>query len=98
MRLSNGEKLAAAHPRTFEIPDKQERESLQPGDFAKMIFDEQERMWVKVAGRRDNGQYYGHLDNHPVLVTLSRGDEVEFSPKHVIAIFRKEEIDALRKQ
>lgn len=90
MRLSNGEKLAAAHPRTFEIPDKRERESLQPGDFAKMIFDEQERMWVKVAGRRDNGDYYGHLANQPVVLSLMFGDPVDFKPKHVIDVLRKQ--------
>lgn len=88
---------AAANPRSFFIPDAHEREGLQPGDVAKLLFavgapapDEVaiagERMWVEVTDRAPGG-YVGRLTNVPVLVTdLAQGARVEFEPRHVIQV------------
>ncbi len=86
---------AAANPRSFFIPDRDEREALRPGDIAKVVFqvgDQSvdgiggERMWVEVTDRARGG-YVGRLTNEPVVVTdLSRGARIEFEPRHVIQL------------
>ncbi len=102
--LDDGEAYQAAAPDTFWLPGRQERESLQTGDLAKLIFqisvdnaDENvavERMWVLVRERIPGG-YLGVLDNEPDAIAKNDefwlGTELPFSAKHVINI---EERDA----
>lgn len=85
----------AANPRSFFIPDAAEREGLQPGDHAKLVFQladhagdgpGAERMWVQVTDRAPGG-YVGQLDNEPVVIPgLVAGARVEFEPRHVIQV------------
>lgn len=92
-RIADGEAHQAAAPRSFFIPTRAERESLQPGAYAKLLFelvDPQvgdpgaERMWVEVLGSED-GRYIGALTNIPgAITTISVGDRVDFGPEHVI--------------
>ena len=61
--LASAEDRHAAHPETFHIPSRDERESMSPGDAAKLLFDIQtkengrvvdfgvDRMWVVVKTR-----------------------------------------------
>ncbi|AZO68186.1 MAG: DUF2314 domain-containing protein [Mesorhizobium sp.] len=110
--LDDGEEYRQASPDTFWIPDSHEREGLQPGDHAKLIFrisvdDENEpvaveRMWVLVRERID-GAYLGVLNNDPYAVAqndeLWSGIELPFSARHVIDIReRGEETIALAAQ
>lgn len=98
-RLANGEQIHAAHPETFEIPPRSQRETLQPGDLAKLLFavmepsgDEPsaERMWVMVR-QVIGGRYVGSLDNEPrAITTIAADDPVEFGPEHVIQIWEDE--------
>jgi hypothetical protein len=77
-----------AYPRTFLIPSPVERESLRPGDMAKLLFAGFERMWVEVKICKD-GRYVGILANRPVMAWLSKveqGDRIEFGPEHVADI------------
>jgi len=37
--LISAEDHTAAHPETFKIPAREKRESLAPGDAAKLLFD-----------------------------------------------------------
>ena len=97
--LDDGEAYHADAPTTFWIPERLSRESLQPGDLAKLIFrisvdnaDENvsvERMWVLVRERTSDG-YLGVLDNEPDGIAcndeLWPGTELPFSAKHVINI------------
>jgi uncharacterized protein YegJ (DUF2314 family) len=97
--LEDGEAYHAAAPATFWLPDRQRRESLQPGDLAKLIFrisvdnaDENvavERMWVLVRERTPGG-YLGVLDNEPDTIAENDefwlGTELPFSAKHVINV------------
>lgn len=93
-RIADGEARRAAAPRSFFTPDRSERESLQPGDFAKLLFElvdpdiddpGAERMWVEVLGV-EGGRYIGALTNVPrVITTINVGDRVDFGPEHVIA-------------
>lgn len=88
---------AAANPRSFFLPDAEERAGLQPGDLAKLVFTVQapgddesdaggERMWVEVTDRAPDG-YVGRLGNVPMLVTdLAEGARVEFEPRHVVQL------------
>ena len=109
--LGNGEERHAEAPETFWIPSRRDRESLKPGDYAKLIFrialddDEDpcsvERMWVLVRGRVGE-TYFGVLDNEPGGIAendeLWLGTELPFRAEHVIN-FRpadKESIDLAR--
>lgn len=93
-RISNGEARNREAPRRFFIPSRSERESLQPGDYAKLLFEVidpapgdpgAERMWVQVLGRK-GGRYVGALTNAPrAITTISVGDRVDFGPEHIIA-------------
>ncbi len=92
--LQDGEALNRAHPDTFYIPDREEREALQPCDCAKLIFDAKdrdgapcERMWVEVTERLGNGRYVGVLDNDALAAPLDCGTPVRFEARHVIEVF-----------
>jgi hypothetical protein len=96
-RLVSAEESHAENPETFWIPDKADRDSLQPGDIAKVIFKTYtgdgftgERIWVKVTGRIGN-KYIGKLDNIPFIIANKLGDRVCFRAEHVIDIHRKGE-------
>jgi uncharacterized protein YegJ (DUF2314 family) len=102
--LDDGEAYHAAAPETFWVPDRELREGLEPGDFAKLIFrmnvDDPddgiavERMWVLVR-EQVSGGYLGVLDNEPDGIAendeLWLGTELPFSAKHVINIQEKDE-------
>jgi hypothetical protein len=90
--LDNIEARNAAHPKTFWIPDRVDRENLVAGDSAKLVFLDTkiaglgERMWVEVDGRADDGGYVGRLNNEPVYMRLHVDDMVRFGPEHVLEI------------
>lgn len=94
--LENVERLNAAHPATFHIPSRTEREGLRRGDVAKLIFTlpkpingcDAERMWVEVTGR-DGEEYVGRLDSDPLFpdtLGIRSGDTVRFRACHVASI------------
>lgn len=98
--IDDGELAHAESPDTFWIPPLSERQSLRPGDFAKIRFyirtidesgdtsDFGERMWVKVLNVED-GWYHGELDNQPHCTdAIEPGLKVCFQPRHVIDIDR----------
>ena len=100
-RLISAEQRASEHP-GFTLPDRTRRESLVPGDAAKLLFDIEtredgrvidrgvDRMWVLVKKRTESG-YIGVLDSDPGCaenLDLMTGTEVEFGPEHVIDIDR----------
>jgi hypothetical protein len=97
--LLDAEAQAAAHPRSFFIPDAQRRGALQPDDLVKLVFlvvggeadGDGERMWVQVTDTAPGG-YVGQLENEPVVIDgLSLGARIEFEPRHVIDIWVDEE-------
>ena len=98
--LISAEDRNANHPDTFQIPARAKRESLAPGDAAKLLFDIEtrkdgrvvdrgvDRMWVIVKNRTDGG-YIGVLDNNPGIaenLRLREGDYISFGPEHIAEI------------
>src|SRR5579862_5678282 len=98
--LVSAEDCNAAHPNTFHIPTREQREKLATGDGAKLLFEIEnrengrvtgrgvERMWVIVKARNDGG-YIGVLDSDPVTaenLQVRKGDVIAFGPEHVAAI------------
>jgi hypothetical protein len=96
--LVSAEERALAYPERFQIPPLAERQSLSPGDAAKLLFDIEtkengcvidrgvDRMWVIIKASTDSG-YLGILDNDPGIaenLTLRQGDRVLFGSQHVI--------------
>ncbi len=95
--LISAEERHASHPESFEIPSRTDRESLVPGDGAKLLFDIEtrddgrivdrgvDRMWVIVKASYNEG-YLGVLDSDPGAaenLRLRQGDTVDFGPEHV---------------
>ena len=96
--LVSAEERALAYPERFQIPPLAERQSLSPGDAAKLLFDIEtkengcvidrgvDRMWVIIMARTESG-YLGILDSDPRVaenLTLRQGDQVAFGSQHVI--------------
>ena len=74
------------HPKTFEIPTKMKLKELKVGSIVKLIFDDRERMWVEIMGKRLN-TWIGRLDNKPYDLThLKLNDEIEFENKHICEV------------
>lgn len=102
--LDNGEEYHAEAPEIFWIPPRDQRDALNVGDFAKLIFricldDEDdpcavERMWVVVRGRVGD-TYFGVLDNEPDALAENDefwlGTELPFRAEHVINIMAADE-------
>lgn len=94
--LTSGVELHEKHPDTFWIPDKEEKDSVRPGDCVKLIFSDgpglpgAERMWVKVTSivvtREGTESLKGTLANVPLSLPLAVGDPIEFGPEHIIAV------------
>ncbi|TFW27659.1 hypothetical protein [Massilia horti] len=102
--LVSGEDRHRSSPETFWIPPFEERQALQPGDAAKLIFEIEsedefgeisrdcERMWVVVSEVRPL-YFIGRVTNMPVGCNdssfyLTEDAEVPFLPEHVIDIDR----------
>jgi len=95
--VDDGEQINREAPETFWIPDLAQRQNLNVGDFAKLIFriavegDEisVERMWVAVRERIPGG-YMGILDNEPDAISengeFGLGAELPFEYRHIIAV------------
>ena len=99
-QLISAEDRNAEYPTSFQIPNRKDRESLIPGDGAKLLFDLEtrvrgqivdrgvDRMWVIVKTRIQGG-YLGVLDNDPGIaenIRLREGDIIRFGPEHVSRI------------
>ena len=82
----------AARSKLFEIPSREEREDLWPGDLAKLVFERVsgigERLWVRVMNVMGEGLYVGAVESSPLYDDLHRGDEVIFEAKNVAGITR----------
>jgi len=100
--LISAEDQHAAHRDTFQIPTREERESLSQGDGVKLLFDIEtreggraidrgvDRLWV-IVKRRTGLDYLGVLDSDPGTaegLNLHEGDAITFRPEHVAAIDR----------
>jgi hypothetical protein len=82
------EENAKAHPETFEIPPRKDRESVRVGDLVKLTFSGPafaERMWVEVRGVRASKVFRGVLRNRPVGMPEIKGS-IFFGPNHVLDI------------
>jgi len=99
-KLISAEDRNEAHPDSFHIPTRQKRESLKPGEAAKLLFyietEEKgrivdrgvDRMWVIIKARSEEG-YVGILDNNPGVaenLRLREGDLITFGAEHVAEI------------
>jgi hypothetical protein len=86
------------------LPPESRRRDLRREDFVRLVFrplrDEPggqtaERMWLTDITRQDTAGYVGVLTNRPAAIEdLAVGDEVEFGPEHVIAVYDAEAIPA----
>jgi hypothetical protein len=100
-RFMNAEERAQLYPASFQIPTREERDALSPGDVAKLAFMidrlpngcDGERMWVKVTGVANEGArgifFVGVLESKPLYLDLQPGVEVRFQAHQVLDIERE---------
>jgi hypothetical protein len=98
-KLANAEERHSRYPQSFYLPALKARQSIKPGQFAKLIFeinddcaaecrDVDERMWVQIVEQTPTG-YVGTLRNAPGLFKeLQFGDTIRFGFEHIIDIER----------
>lgn len=96
--LENATEKNRLYPDTFEIPEREELESLRIGDIVKLIFiptdefrEEEEcggeRMWVIIT-KIDGNQYVGTLDNQPMVIhELEIGGLVRFKRENIASLW-----------
>lgn len=94
LNLENCVDRHGEHPDTFEIPDEQDRNSLNPGDYAKVIVlvtgnddCKGERVWIEIKEKRNN-TYIGVIANRPMRFKGTLGDEIEFGPENICNVLR----------
>lgn len=91
------ERAHAANPRSFHIPDLDERRGLAVGSHVRlhlMLAEEgpdlprAERMWVDIVERAgDPPRYVGVLTSQPVCIRdLDAGARIGFGPEHVAQV------------
>ena len=89
--LANVEERAGLH-KSFEIPTREEREDLWPGDLVKLVFETiGERLWVNVLTRSDEDcakalPFQGVIESESLDTSVHKGDKVDFGPEHVADI------------
>ena len=78
------------HPTTFEVPDEETKDALEPGDLVKLGFvcrdDWGERMWVRIEKKTRRG-FVGRLSNTPVGVPdLWPDKKIRFKREHILDV------------
>jgi hypothetical protein len=80
-KVESGLQRHLESPETFEIPDLDLKELIEPGDLVKLAWSVArfpgERMWVRVT-HRDGDRLKGDLENSPLYVHLHPGEQVTF--------------------
>ncbi|MDE4297126.1 hypothetical protein PXK56_18235 [Phaeobacter gallaeciensis] len=96
--LINGVERSTAHPTTFEVPNEEDRETIQVGDHVKIGLESAaaggERFWVRITEVRieqDQFLYAGAVDNDLIIYDIPLGEILEFDPEHVLSIIRNKE-------
>ncbi len=88
--LGSGVQRNREYPETFEIPDEEAKQTIEPGVVVRLVFEMNdgwgERMWVEVVAVKRH-HIVGTLRNHPVdIPRLHWGDRVKFKRDHIIDI------------
>lgn len=79
----------SARYKSFEIPSREEREDLWPGDLAKVILAIGERLWIRVMDVMEVSTYVGSIVSSPLYNRdCHMGDMLVFKPENVAAIQR----------
>jgi hypothetical protein len=99
--LDSGVKRNREHPKSFEIPEEEAKQAIEPGVFVKLLFDTTdlwgrrnwgERMWVEIVAVKKR-HIIGVLDNDPIgIPRLYRGDQVKFRRHHIVDILWEPDI------
>ncbi len=88
--IESGVERNREYPETFEIPDEEAKQTIEPGVVVKLLFEMRdgwaERMWVEVVAVKRR-HTLGTLTNQPIgIPRLDYGDRVKFKRDHIIEI------------
>lgn len=92
--LIDGVAQNAAHPTTFEIPPKEDRETRFQGDIVKIGLlhkeGQGERFWVTIThahfGKTGNTYYEGSVDNDLTMFDIPYRGKIIFQPQNILTI------------
>lgn len=63
--LVDAQAMAEQNPISFTVPEDSQLDNLKIGDFAKLCFNEKERLWVFIT-EIDGDKFKGTIDNEPM--------------------------------
>lgn len=88
-KIINAEQMAEAHPDTFSILTRTERENIKVGASVKIAIEHDEgpgeRFWVTVKDRVA-GNYSVIVDNNLLTVEWPLGHPLTIGPEHVYSV------------
>ncbi len=76
--------------RTFTLPSHEDLLAVRCGDIVKLVFEGPmpERMWVCVTEQRSPREWFGILDNEPLVIdAIQYSARIRFHPLDVIDIY-----------
>lgn len=89
-RIVNAEHMAAAHPETFEILTRKERENVLIGASVKIAIEHKDdtpgERFLTVVKDRVNGRYIVAVDNDLVTIDWPVGHRLEIGPEHIYGV------------
>ena len=100
LELTDSVKQHELYPESWETPDMEEINTLEPGDYAKIALSGSdlrvsnlggERFWVQVEGPSGNGGYIGSVQNELIVYDIPVDTPIEFRPENVLSVMRKSE-------
>ena len=83
----DAQQMRLQYPDTFEAPNKEELDDIEPNDSVKVCVNDVERFWVTVT-EIDGNVIKGTVDNYVTLVPLTIDEEIEFEKRHVYSIWK----------
>jgi hypothetical protein len=85
--IASGLKQHLETPDSFEIPDDELKDMIEPGDLVKLMWDVArlpgERMWVRVTHRAGD-RLKGTIENWPAFVYKNPGETIRFRIDDII--------------
>lgn len=94
--IEDCERMSKEKPEVFAVPPAEELESLEAGDYVKLVFQNfdrsyGERMWVRIS-LREGGRFCGNLTEAPAFLSgIAHGDAILFESRHIANIMKASE-------
>lgn len=85
----DAQQMKQTHPDTFEVPDQNDLRALKVGDTVKVCAF-RERFWAEITAI-EGDKITARVDNILLTTFLKYKDMIEFEPRHIYDILKKEQ-------